>query len=110
MWLHATRCIRSSARWLLQLHDRVEDDAIPLTQEILAQLLGVRRTTVTLTMSRLRATGAIRSERRGCVEIDRARLESMACECYAVMQSRIGRGYDLELSAPSRSATLLQPI
>src|SRR5258705_4055477 len=63
------------------LHDRVSDDVLPLTQEALAQLLGVRRTTVTPTMSKLRAAGAIRSDRRGFVEIDRARLDSVACEC-----------------------------
>ncbi|SIO40262.1 cAMP-binding domain of CRP or a regulatory subunit of cAMP-dependent protein kinases [Bradyrhizobium erythrophlei] len=88
------------ARWLLQLHDRVPDDLLPLTQEALAQLLGVRRTTVTLTMSKLRAAGAIPSDRRGFVEVDRARLESVACECYALMQRRIDRMYCQELSAP----------
>jgi len=62
------------------LHDRVPDDGLPLTQEALAQLL-VRRTTVTPMMSKLRAAGAIRSDRRGFVEIDRARLDSVACEC-----------------------------
>jgi CRP-like cAMP-binding protein len=88
------------ARWLLQLHDRVPDDQLPLTQDALAQLLGVRRTTVTLTMSKLRAAGAIPSNRRGFVEVDRARLESVACECYALMQRRIDRMYCQELSAP----------
>ena len=47
------------------LHDRVP--VLPLTQEALAQLLGVRRTTVTPMMSKLRAAGAIRSDRRGFV-------------------------------------------
>jgi hypothetical protein len=42
-------------------------------------------------MSKLRAAGAIRSDRRGFVEIDRARLDSVACECYAPMQRRIDR-------------------
>jgi CRP-like cAMP-binding protein len=88
------------ARWLLQLHDRVPDDLLPVTQEALAQLLGVRRTTVTLTMSKLRAAGAIPSDRRGFVEIDRARLESVACDCYALMQRNIDRMYCQELSAP----------
>jgi len=87
------------ARWLLQLHDRVSDDVLPLTQEALAQLLGVRRTTVTLTMSKLRAADAIPSERRGFIEVNRAQLESMACECYVLMQRRIDRMYCEELSA-----------
>jgi len=88
------------ARWLLQLHDRVPDDVLPLTQEALAQLLGVRRTTVTLTMSNLRAAGAIPSDRRGFVEVDRARLESVACDCYGLMQRTIDRMYCQELPAP----------
>lgn len=99
---------RRMGRWLLELHDRVAADVLPLTQEALAQLLGVRRTTVTLTMSRLRAAGAIRSERRGFIEIDRNRLENVACECYAVMQARLGRSYDEELSAVPRAAAPLQ--
>ena len=88
------------ARWLLQLHDRVSDDFLPVTQEALAQLLGVRRTTVTLTMSKLRAAGAIPSDRRGFIEIDRARLESVACDCYGLMQRRIDHMYCQELSEP----------
>jgi CRP-like cAMP-binding protein len=88
------------ARWLLQLHDRVPDDVLQLTQETLAQLLGVRRTTVTLTMSKLRAAGAIPSDRRGFVKVDRARLESVACGCHGLMQRRIDRVYRQELSAP----------
>ena len=82
------------------LHHRVPDDVLPLTQEALAQLLGVRRTTVTLTMSNLRAAGAIPSDRRGFVEVDRARLESVACDCYGLMQRTIDRMYCQELPAP----------
>lgn len=90
---------RRMARWLLELHDHVTDDVLSVTQETLAQLLGVRRTTVTLTMSKLREVGAIKSGRRGLVEVDRTRLESVVCGCYAVMRSRIGSKYDDELSA-----------
>lgn len=88
------------ARWLLQLHDRVPNDLLPVTQEALAQLLGVRRTTVTLTMSKLRKAGAVPSDRRGFIEIDRARLERVACDCYALMQHNIDRMYCQELSEP----------
>jgi CRP-like cAMP-binding protein len=88
------------ARWLLQFHDRVPDHVLPLTQGTLAQLLGVRRTTVTLTMNKLRASGAIRADRRGFIEINRARLNSIACKCYALMERRIDRMYCQELSAP----------
>jgi CRP-like cAMP-binding protein len=96
------------ARWLLQLHDRVPHDVLPLTQEALAQLLGVRRTTVTLTMSKLRAAGAIRSDRRGLIEVDRPKLHGMACECYALMQRRIDRMYREELSMPRLDQAISQ--
>jgi CRP-like cAMP-binding protein len=74
------------ARWLLQLRDRVDSDVLPLTQHALSQILGVRRTTVTLLMRNLRTRGAIRSEQRGRIEIDRARLSAAACECHRVMR------------------------
>ena len=77
------------ARWLLQLHDRTEGNILSLTQEALSQLLGVRRTTVTLEVGKLRATGAIRSDRRGLIEIDRGRLEHASCECYDIMRRQI---------------------
>jgi CRP-like cAMP-binding protein len=79
------------ARWLLHVHDRVEGDVLPLTQDTLAEFLGVRRTTVTQVISKLREQGAIRSNRRGWIEIDRPRLEAAACECYDLMRRRIGR-------------------
>jgi CRP-like cAMP-binding protein len=79
------------ARWLLHVHDQVEGDVLPLTQETLAEFLGVRRTTVTQVISKLREQGAIRSNRRSLIEIDRSRLEAAACECYDLMRRRIGR-------------------
>jgi CRP-like cAMP-binding protein len=73
-------------RWLLQAHDCVEGDIIPLTQEFLAQMLGVRRTTVTLAARLLQSAGLIRY-RRGHIQIvDRAALEDLSCECYAVVR------------------------
>ena len=79
------------ARWLLHIHDRVDGDILPLTQEALSELLGVRRTTVTQVVSKLRKSGAIRSNQRGLIENDRPRLEAAACECYEVMRRRIDR-------------------
>jgi CRP-like cAMP-binding protein len=79
------------ARWLLHIHDRVDSEFLPLTQEALAELLGVRRTTVTHVVRKLRTSRAIRSNRRGLIEIDRPRLEAAACECYEVMRRRIDR-------------------
>jgi CRP-like cAMP-binding protein len=70
-------------RWLLELRDRYEGEAIPATQQLLAEMLGVQRTTVVLAAKELQAAGAIRC-RRGKVRIlDRQRLESETCECHA---------------------------
>jgi CRP-like cAMP-binding protein len=77
------------ARWLLHIHDRVDGDLLPLTQEALSELLGVRRTTVTHVVHKLRKSRAIRSNQRGLIEIDRPRLEAAACVCYEVMRRRI---------------------
>ena len=80
-----------TARWLLHIHDLIDRDVMPLTQEALSQMLGVRRTTVTQVVQKLRADGVVRSERRGLIEIDRPRLENAACECYEIMRSKTDR-------------------
>jgi CRP-like cAMP-binding protein len=78
-------------RWLLQTHDCVDGDGIPLTQEFLGQMLGVRRTTVTIAARLLQSAGLIRY-RRGTVQIiDRPALEDIACECYAVVRRHTDR-------------------
>src|SRR5215510_3893084 len=78
-------------RWLLQTHDCIDGDAIPLTQEFLGQMLGVRRTTVTIAARLLQSAGLIRY-RRGLIHIvDRAALEEIACECYAVVRHNLDK-------------------
>jgi hypothetical protein len=88
------------ARWLLHIHDRIDGNFIPLTQDALSQLLGVRRTTVTLVVRKLRASGAVRSARRGLVEIDRPQLEEAACECYEVMRCKFDQIFPLDTTRP----------
>ena len=69
-------------RWLLACHDRIDLDTVSLTQEFLADMLGVQRTTVTAVARSLQAKGMIRY-RRGIVDVlDRPGLEAIACECY----------------------------
>jgi CRP-like cAMP-binding protein len=97
------------ARWLLHIHDRVDGDVLPLTQEALAELLGVRRPTVTQVVCKLRASRAIRSNRRGLIEIDRPRLEAAACECYAIMRRRIDRIVSPEGAKPRIHFPPVQP-
>jgi CRP-like cAMP-binding protein len=75
-------------RWLLDYSDRA-GDALELTQDLLAQALGVRRTTVTLIAQLLQTAGAIRY-RRGVIQIlDRAALERSACECYRSIRQQV---------------------
>ena len=94
------------ARWLLHLRDRIDQDVLPLTQEALSQILGVRRTTVTLLMRNLRASGAIRSERRGEIEIDRSRLAAVACECRDTMRLEVEEIFSMNAA---RSRVLVLP-
>jgi CRP-like cAMP-binding protein len=73
-------------RWLLTCHDRISNDTVALTQEFLADMLGVQRTTVTAVARTLQEKGAIRY-RRGIVDIiDRGVLEMQSCECYDVIR------------------------
>jgi CRP-like cAMP-binding protein len=73
-------------RWLLSCRDRIDCDTINLTQEFLADMLGVQRTTVTAVAGALQAKGLIRY-RRGVVDIlDRPGIEAMACECYGAVR------------------------
>jgi CRP-like cAMP-binding protein len=94
------------ARWLLHLRDRIDHDVLPLTQDALSQILGVQRTTVTLLMRNLRASGAIRSDRRGQIEIDRSRLAAAACECHGTMRLEVEEIFSMNTA---RSRVLVVP-
>jgi CRP-like cAMP-binding protein len=74
-------------RWLLQSADHVNALQLPLTQEFLAQMLGVRRTTVTLLAQELQKRGAVRYSRGKVTILNRKMLEDGACECYEVVQT-----------------------
>jgi CRP-like cAMP-binding protein len=74
------------SRWLLMCADRVGNSSLPLTQELLAQMLGTRRSSVTVAAGILQKAGLI-DYTRGRVDIvNRPKLESAACECYELMQ------------------------
>jgi len=80
-------------RWLLQTRDRVEGDVLPLTQEFLSEMLGVRRTTVTWAAQGLQEAGVIRY-RRGRIEVlNRTELHQMACECYDTMRAHVEEAF-----------------
>jgi len=87
--IHSIR--QRCCRWLLTTHDRVRSDEFPLTQELFAQMLGVRRASVAEVARLLQRTGLIRY-RRGLIAIlDRSGLEKAACECYGIIKAAFGR-------------------
>ncbi|MDZ8095400.1 MAG: Crp/Fnr family transcriptional regulator [Nostoc sp. DedQUE05] len=79
------------ARWLLTVSDRLASEEFPLTQEFIAQMLGVRRSGVTVAASTLSRAGMI-SYQRGHIKIlNREDLEATSCECYRVIQKEFTR-------------------
>ena len=79
------------ARWLLLTHDRVGTDEFPMTHEFLAQMLGVRRASVTVTAGILQRAGFVEFSRGRVEVVDRAGLEGAACECYGVTREVFDR-------------------
>lgn len=79
------------SRWLLLTHDRMGDREFPLTQESLAQMLGVRRASVTTAAGALQDAGFIRYSRGRMAILDRQGLENAACECYGIIRSEFDR-------------------
>jgi CRP-like cAMP-binding protein len=78
-------------RWLLLTHDRVQTDSFPITQEFLAQMLGVRRASVTLAAGTLQQAGLIHYRRGTMTIVDREGLEDVSCECYQVLRAEFDR-------------------
>lgn len=78
------RCVR----WLLRIHDRIEGDEMPLTQEFLAQMLGVRRASVSLAAGELQEAGLIRYAYGRVTILNRRGLEAVSCECTEAIERR----------------------
>ena len=79
------------ARWLLMCHDRVPGDELKLTQEFIAQMLGIRRSGVSEAAVILQAKGLISYSRGNITIINRAGLEKFTCECYAIVKADYDR-------------------
>lgn len=79
------------ARWLLSIEDRIESEQLLLTQEFIAQMLGIRRSGVTVAATALQQAGMIRYSRGKIAIVDRQLLQSSACECYKVVKNEFDR-------------------
>lgn len=100
LWAQAAHCAACNAlhdvtrrccRWLLQTHDRVRADSFFLTQEYLAAMLGVERSTVSVAAGELQRRGLIAYSRGRIRILDREGLETATCECYERMRSEYSR-------------------
>ena len=78
-------------RWLLLRLDRLSTNKLSMTQELIANMLGVRREGVTEAAGKLQAAGLIHYSRGHITVLDRPRLEALACECYAVVKKEFDR-------------------
>jgi len=78
-------------RWLLLSLDRLRTNQLTMTQELIANMLGVRREGVTEAAGKLQGVGVIRYQRGRITVLDRPKLESLCCECYAVVKKETDR-------------------
>ena len=77
------------ACWLLMMCDRSDDDALPVTQDLLAEMLGVQRPTITNAAGELERAGLIERGRRQVTILDRQGLTEASCECYQMVRTRV---------------------
>jgi CRP-like cAMP-binding protein len=77
------------ARWLLMMRDRTDDDALPITQDLLAEMLGVQRPSITIAARELERAGLIARGRRQVTILDRKGLTQASCECYQLVRARL---------------------
>jgi CRP-like cAMP-binding protein len=77
------------ARWLLMMRDRGDDDTLQITQNLLAEMLGVQRPTITNAARELEHAGLIARSRRQITILDRQGLVEASCECYQLVRARV---------------------
>jgi CRP-like cAMP-binding protein len=88
-------------RWLLLSLDRLPDNHLVMTQELIANMLGVRREGVTEAASQLQAEGVIEYHRGHITILDRPELERLCCECYAVVKQETERLLPFTVTPPA---------
>ena len=79
------------ARWLLMMHDYSDSNTLNLTHEMVAGMIGTRRAGVTLAALALREKGLVSASRGRITILDRAGLETAACECYSIIHEEFSR-------------------
>jgi CRP-like cAMP-binding protein len=77
------------ARWVLMTRDRLSSDHIPLTHEFLSQMLGTRRSSVTVAAGTLQKAGLISYSRGKVTILDKPKLEQVACDCYGILRRQL---------------------
>jgi CRP-like cAMP-binding protein len=77
------------ARWLLMMRDRSDEDTLPVTQHLLAEMLGVQRPTITNAAEELERAGLIERGRQQVTILDRQGLIKASCECYRLVRERV---------------------
>jgi CRP-like cAMP-binding protein len=77
------------ARWLLMMRDRGDEDTLPITQSLLAEMLGVQRPSITSAARELERAGLIERGRRQVTILDRNGLTKASCECYQLVRERV---------------------
>jgi len=96
-------------RWLLLCLDRMQDKDIGMTQELIANMLGVRRESVTAAAQTLQKVGLVHCSRGHIAVLDRQGLEQRACECYAVVRKEYERLLPHDAAAKERERAMAQP-
>ena len=77
------------ARWLLMMRDRSDSDTLLITQDLLAEMLGAHRPSITHVVRELELAGLIERGRRQVTILDRDRLKKASCECYQLVRERV---------------------
>lgn len=91
--------VQQLCRWLLMFLDRQASNELPLTHEHIAELMGVRRESVTEAAGKLQIAGCIRYQRGHISVLDRTGLEARSCECYCVAKRETDRLLEMSRSA-----------
>jgi len=89
------------SRWMLMVADRLDRETFELTHDFIAQMLGVRRASVTEALGALEKRGLVKTSRGRITLVDRAGLEATVCECYEMIRIAVMRCFDGDAESPA---------